>query len=123
MSPVARMDERVGGQASPADRANGPALAGILAAALGTFVLGLVTTLAEASVSLKDLLNIREPVGPLSGKTTIAVAAWAIAWVVLAFAWRRRNVDVRWVVIASAILIGLGVVLTYPTFFEQFAPE
>lgn len=104
-------------------RPNGPALAGVVAAALGAFVLGVVTTVGEASASVKDWLIFRDPVGPLSGKTTMSVAAWAVSWVVLGVIWRKRDVSVRIIVIVSAILLGLGVLFTYPTFFEQFASE
>lgn len=112
-------NEMRAGDASDA-RPNGPPLAAVIAAGAGTFVLGLLTTLAEASAGLKNWLKFRAPVGPLAGKTTLAVAAWAGAWIVLAIAWRRKDVDVRKAIIATAILIGLGVLGTFPTFFEQF---
>jgi fluoride ion exporter CrcB/FEX len=95
----------------------------VIAAALGTFVLGALTTAAEASKPLKDWLMFVDRVGPLSGKTTIAVTAWALSWLALAVLWRRGDVDLRTVVIVSAVLVGLGVVGTFPTFFEQFAAE
>lgn len=104
-------------------RANGPAMAGVLAAAIGTFVLGVLTTLNEVSVGLHDWLQFNDPVGPLSGKTTLAVAAWAVSWLVFGLIWRNRDISVRTVVIVSAVLIGLGVLGTYPTFFEKFAAE
>jgi fluoride ion exporter CrcB/FEX len=115
-------DERVGPLAYE-DRASGPPLAAVLAAAIGTFVLGLFVTLAEASASLKEWLNFRDPVGPLSGKTTMAVAAWAVAWLVFGLLWRKREIDSRVVIIVSAVLIGLGLLGTFPAFFESFAAE
>jgi fluoride ion exporter CrcB/FEX len=98
-------------------------LAAVVAAAFGSFVLGLVTTVAEASKPFKDWLMFINRVGPLSGKTTTAVAAWALSWFALALVWRRRDISVRAVVVASAVLIGLGVLGTFPTFFEQFTAE
>lgn len=103
--------------------ANGPALAGAVAGGFGTFMLGLFTTLAEASESIKTWLTFSQPVGPLSGKVTVAVASWAFAWIVLGLAWRTRNVSIRTVVIATMVLLALGILGTFPTFFEQFAPE
>jgi fluoride ion exporter CrcB/FEX len=94
-----------------------------LAAAVGSFVLGVMTTLAEASPDLKEWLAFRAPAGPLSGKTTVAVAAWAVSWVILAIAWRRKEVGFRPVVIASAVLVALGLLGTFPTFFESFTVE
>jgi len=110
-------------RASEGDKPNGPPLAALMAAAVGTFVLGAITTLAEVSEGLKDWLVFREPVGPLSGKTTLATGVWLVAWVVLGLAWRGKELDTRKVLITSVVLIVLGVIGTYPTFFEQFAPE
>jgi hypothetical protein len=106
-----------------AERPNGPALAAVLAAGIGSFVLGLFTTLAEASARIKEWLILSEPVGPLSGKTTVAVAAWAVSWVLLAALWRKREVDTRVVIIITAVLVGAGFLLTFPAFFERFAAE
>lgn len=103
------------------DKPNGPVFAAVIAAAVGTFVLGLFTTLAEVSEKLKDWLNWRNPVGPLSGKTGLAVVAWVGAWLVLGIVWRRREIDERKAIMVSAILIGLGVLGTFPSFFERFA--
>ena len=105
------------------DRPNGPPLAAVLAAGIGSFVLGVFTTIAEASPDVKEWLMFRAPVGPLSGKTTLAVAAWAVSWLILGVAWRRRNLAFRPVVIATAVLIGLGLIGTFPSFFEQFTVE
>jgi hypothetical protein len=120
VTDVPPYDERIGPLAYQ-DRTNGPALAAVLAAAIGSFFLGLFVTLAEASVTIKDWLTFRDPVGPLSGKTTIAVGAWAVSWVILGLIWRRKEIDARPVIIATAILIGLGFLGTFPAFFERFA--
>jgi fluoride ion exporter CrcB/FEX len=94
-----------------------------MAAAIGSFVLGAFTTVAEASPDVKEWLDFRAPVGPLSGKTTMAVAAWAVSWLILAAAWRRKDLNFRPVVIAAAVLLVLGLVGTFPTFFESFTTE
>lgn len=105
------------------DRTNGPPLAAVLAGAIGVFVLGVLTTLNEASAAAHDFLDLYAPVGPLSGKTLIAVAAWALSWAVLGAAWRRKDMDLQGVLYLSAVLIGLGLIGTYPSFFESFATE
>jgi hypothetical protein len=104
-------------------RPNGPAMAAIVAAGFGSLVLGAFTTAAEASEALKGWLKWRAPVGPLSGKTGLAVAGWIGAWLLLGFLWRRKEVDFRKAVIATAVLIGLGLLGTFPSFFEQFTAE
>jgi len=55
---------------------NGPAAAAILASGIGSMALGLFTTLAQAITSIKNALNLYDPAGPLSGKTTVAVVVW-----------------------------------------------
>ena len=67
----------------PSEKTNGPALAAIVAASFGVFVLGLCTFLAGLSKATNDALNWWPPAGPLVGKTSIAVIAWLVAWAAL----------------------------------------
>jgi hypothetical protein len=103
------------------DRPNGPALAAVVAGAVGVFVLGAFTSAAEGSGKLKNWLNWRDPVGPLTGKTSLALAAWVGAWLLLGFLWRRKEVAFAKAVVVSILLIALGIVGTFPTLFERFA--
>jgi hypothetical protein len=105
------------------DRKNGPPMAAVMAAAVGSLVLGAMTTLNEMSAAVHDFLDLYAPVGPLSGKTLLAVAAFVLTWVVLGIAWRNKDVDARKIIVVSAVLIGLGLIGTYPSFFEQFKSE
>jgi hypothetical protein len=105
-----------------ADRPEGPVAAAILAAGVGAFALGVLTTLAEASEQIKEFLNLYDPVGPLSGKTTGAVIIWLVAWVVLHLVYRSKPVESRLALTVSLVLIGLGVIGTFPVFFQAFAP-
>jgi hypothetical protein len=109
--------------AEEADRPFGPVAAAFLAAGIGSLVLGLLTTLAEASATLKEKLQFSDPVGPLSGKTIISVAAWAVAWVVLHLVLRRQDPAPRTTFLVTAVLVALGLLGTFPTFFERFAAE
>ena len=105
------------------DRPTGPVAAALLAAGIGVFVLGLLTTLSEASTDVHDFLEFSTDVGPLSGKTIIAVIAYVASWAVLHGLWRRQNPALRPILIATALLIALGVLGTLPTFFQAFASE
>ena len=58
---------------------NGAVAAALLAGGIGAFAVGLMTVLAEASEAIANLLRFSGPVGPLSGKTTVAVVIWLIA--------------------------------------------
>jgi len=99
---------------------NGPAAAAILASGIGSMALGLFTTLAQAITSIKNALNLYDPAGPLSGKTTVAVVVWVVAWGILHGLWKGKQVDFAKVFIATVILIALGLLGTFPPFFEAF---
>lgn len=95
----------------------------MLAAGLGIFVLGLLTTLAEASTGVADGLKWNDRVGPLSGKTIIAVCVFLCGWGLLTALLRRSEPPWKPVVYTTGILIALGLLLTFPTFFQAFAPD
>lgn len=105
------------------EKAEGPIAAAILAAGIGALALGLLTTLAEASESVADWLRWSDRVGPLSGKTIVAVAVWLVAWIVLHLWLRRKPYETGRAMAISAVLIALGVLGTFPTFFQLFAPD
>lgn len=118
------MSELVGtNRLEDVERPTGPVAAAVLAAGIGAFMLGLLTTLNEASTGVHDFLEFDKDVGPLSGKTIIAVAAYVASWAVLHGLWRRENRPLRPILIATAVLIALGVLGTFPTFFQAFASE
>jgi hypothetical protein len=100
---------------------SGPAAAAILAAGIGCFVMGLVTTLAAANAALSSALAFVKPVGPLSGKSDIAIASYFIAWLALYLTWRKANVNISRIGTATLVLVALGILGTFPTFFDLFA--
>ena len=102
--------------------ANGPPLAALLASGIGVTVLGLLTTLATASTGIKNALVINAGVGPLSGKTIYAVAAMFASWLVLGVVMRGKRYNERPLFIATFVLIALGILGTFPLFFDLFAP-
>lgn len=106
-----------------ARKPDGPFAAALLATGIGCFLLGLLTTLAEVSGGFRMLLNFYNPVGPLSGKTTYAVVLYAISWAVLHYVWKGRDNMVRLVLRPFVVLTLLGLLGTFPIFFELFAPE
>jgi hypothetical protein len=107
-------------EAVEAEPPSGPAAALVLAGGLGVLCMGIVTTLGEASTGIADALQWNDRVGPLSGKTLITVIVFAVAWGLLTAAWRRANPPLRSIAFASAVLIVLGLIGTFPTFFQAF---
>ncbi len=122
MEETNTMPEARGAEAA-AEKPNGPVAAVFIAAGIGSLVLGILTTLAEASEDLKSWLELSESVGSLSGKTIIATATFLVAWAILAALFRGKSMNVRTVFIWTALLVAVALVLTFPTFFELFAPE
>jgi hypothetical protein len=106
--------------AVPAAKPDGPLAAVLLAAGIGAFVLGLLTTWAAASEGFREDLVLDEDVGPLSGKTVWATAAFVASWAVLGYLLRRQDGRLRSATIAFVVLTALGLLGTFPTFFQAF---
>ena len=99
---------------------SGPAAASVLAAGIGCFVLGLITTLAAGLSTFNSAIAFVKPVGPLSGKSDIAIAAYFVSWLVLYLLWRKKEVHIAPVSTTTLILVALGILGTFPTFFDLF---
>lgn len=106
-----------------ATKPNGPAMAALLSAGIGVAVLGALTTTAEASADFANTLRISAAVGPLSGKTTYAVLAYALSWLVTGIVLRKREVNEGQFLTATFVLIAIGLLGTFPIFFDLFAPK
>jgi hypothetical protein len=99
---------------------NGPGAAAILAAGIGCAMVGILAFAAEASKPLASMLNFYNPVGPLSGKTTVAVIVWLVAWFALSRLWREKTVAMGTVNLVAFILLGIGFLLTFPPVWALF---
>lgn len=102
------------------DLKNGPAAATILAAGIGSFFLGFMTSLSEGIKTVEGLLNWYNPSGPLVGKTISAIVLWLVAWAILGSRWKDREVDFDKIFKVALVLIALGLVGTFPLFFGLF---
>ena len=100
----------------------GPAAAVFFAAGIGAVVLGILTTLAEANESVKSALEWWGSVGSLSGKAILATAGFLVSWPILHVVLRDKDPEPRRVFVWAAILVAIGLLLTFPTFFQAFAP-
>lgn len=106
----------------PAHKPDGPLAAVLIGSGIGTFVLGLLVTLAAWKTGVKDALQLDDGVGPLSGKTIYASLAFLVSWVVLTPLLAKRDGLLRPAVIVFLILTVMGFIGTFPTFFEAFEP-
>lgn len=121
-SPAAaapRVDtERAPHAASEISRPSGPAAAVVLAAGLSSFALGLLSVLTAVSTSVSSALTVSDRVGDLSGVTTAVAVVFFAAWGMLAITWRHADPPLVRVAAVSAVLIALGLLGTFPPFFN-----
>ena len=99
---------------------NGKAAAALLAGGIGAFGVGLMTVLVEAFPAIKTALTFSKGVGALSGKTTLGVLIWLVAWVIIGNLWKDKDVSFGKAVLAAFIFLGLGLLFTFPPFFLLF---
>lgn len=101
---------------------DGATAAAMLAAAFGVFALGLVTSTAAAAEGFKEWLQWDDEVGPLSGKSSVALAAWMGAWPLLHLALYRKDGLLPAAIVISGILFFLGMLGIFPPIFERLEP-
>ena len=97
---------------------DGTLWAAILASGIGAFTMGLVVILNEAGVYAAP--SLYGPSGGVSGRTTIAVMVWLVAWGILHWRWRYRSVGARRIRAVTLLLIGLGLVGAFPPVWAIF---
>ena len=99
---------------------NGAIAAAMLAAGIGSLVLGLMTILCENISAFGNFFNFINAVGNLTGKTWMAILAWLISWAILANKWGDQEVDFGKIYRVTLILVGLGLLGTFPPIFGLF---
>ena len=116
MSQVRKLQEYI--QSAPAPIPNGSGLAAFLAAGIGAFAMGVLVILNEAGVFTAPTLY--GPAGGVSGRTTFAVIAWLIAWVVLHHSWNARHIEAQRVFVLAVVLTLVGILATFPPLWGIF---
>ncbi|MGK5692871.1 hypothetical protein ACSNOJ_08120 [Streptomyces sp. URMC 128] len=99
----------------------GPVAAAILACGIGSAVFGAAVVASDASPAVKAAFTLHEGVGPLSGKTVVGSLAYLASWGILHRILRRRTVRTRTALVATAALVGVGLLLTFPPIFQIWA--
>jgi hypothetical protein len=98
---------------------NGAAVAAILAAGIGSFAMGLIVILNELAIFTPPTLY--EPSGGVTGRTTLAVIVWIVAWIVLHSRWKNRQFLAGGMYTLTLILILLGLIGTFPPLWALLA--
>lgn len=104
------------------ERPNGPVAAAFLAGGIGSAALGIITLVYEISnpSPFADSFKWVKEVGALSGKTTLALIIFGIAWVVLHFIFRGKETNFNRMALLSFIGLGIGLLGTFPPFWHLF---
>ena len=103
-----------------AEMTNGSGAAAILAAGVGAAALGVLAIAGDKSAMVKSAMIFYKPTGPLSGVTTVAIVIWLACWGLLEWRWRERSVAVGRVCLVAGVLLGVGVLLTFPVVGDLF---
>lgn len=102
------------------EQTNGAGAAAILAAGVGAAALGVLAVAGDKSAAVKSAMVFYKPTGPLSGVTTVAIVVWLLSWAVLEWRWGKRSVAVGRVCGVALVLLGVGVLLTFPLVGDLF---
>jgi hypothetical protein len=113
-----RSETRSGSGADADTLPNGPGGAAILAAGIGCAAMGILAFAGDASDAIGKSLNIYNPVGTLSGVTTLAIIIWLVSWFVLNRLWRTQTIAMVKVNMAAFALLAVGFLLTFPPFMD-----
>jgi hypothetical protein len=105
----------------PNDKPNGPVAAALLAGGIGSAVFGLIVLFSELSESFGAALNWYNPVGALSGKSTLGIAAFFITWAVLHAMWKDKEINFSSVSTTALVLLAIGLLGTFPPFWHLFS--
>lgn len=106
--------------ANETNKPNGPVAAALLAGGIGATVFGLIVFIADLSKPFSDSLNWYKPVGPLAGKSILGTLVFFIAWAVAHFVWKDKEVNFNRISTIAIVLLVIGLVTTFPPFWDMF---
>jgi len=99
----------------------GIVVAALFAALVGLLTLAVVNIYSDADAGFQRAITLNSGIGPYSGKEVFWLGGWFLGWVVLHFALRKKQLNLRkWF---GAWLVGMAIatLLMYPPVFEAIA--
>jgi hypothetical protein len=108
--------------ANEMNKPNGPVAAALLAGGIGSAVLGLVTLIYEINTKTAFATSLvwSKPVGALSGKSSYGIIAFFLAWIILHFVWKGKEVKFNMISLVSTALLVVGLIGTFPPVWHLF---
>jgi len=107
----------------PAAEPNGGVVAAIVAAGLACAIFGFLVVMTAASPEVAKLMTFYWPAGPLTGKSTVTVVAYLVIWPNLHYRLRDRHLDLYKAFLFTLFLVALGLIGTFPPFYQMFQPR
>ncbi len=106
--------------ANEMDKPNGPVSAALLAGGIGSAAMGVVTLLVELDPkgAFASALVWSKPVGNLSGKSSLAIIAFFLSWVILHFIWKGKETNFSRISMIAIALLLVGLLATFPPFWS-----
>jgi len=104
------------------EKVNGPVSAALLAGGIGSAAMGLITLIYELDdkSAFAKAMAWNKGVGGLSGKSSLAIIIFFVAWAILHYLWKDKETDfARISSIAIALLI-VGLLGTFPPVWHLF---
>ncbi|MEX1182309.1 MAG: hypothetical protein WEF86_03685 [Gemmatimonadota bacterium] len=97
---------------------NGAALAAFAAAGIGAFAMGLISLLNAAGIL--PVPTLYAPAGGVTGRTTLALLVWLIAWAILHTRWKSRDMETGRVHAVAVVLTVSGILFAFPPVWALF---
>jgi hypothetical protein len=104
------------------EKVNGPVSAALLAGGIGSAAMGLITLVYEINdkSAFAKAMAWNKGVGGLSGKSSLSIIIFFVAWAILHYLWKDKETDfARISSIAIALLI-VGLIGTFPPVWHLF---
>lgn len=104
------------------EKVNGPVSAALLAGGIGSAAMGLITLIYEINdkSAFAKSMAWNKGVGGLSGKSSLSIIIFFVAWAILHYLWKDKETDfARISSIAIALLI-VGLLGTFPPVWHLF---
>lgn len=95
--------------------------AAFIASGIGSTVLGVMTTLAEASEPIRSNLFWFGRGGPLGGETSLAIIVFILSWAGLAIVFKEHPARLSTAFALALALVSIGLLLTFPPIFKWLA--
>jgi hypothetical protein len=104
------------------EKPNGPVSAALLAGGIGAAVFGLVTLIYEINdeSAFAASLGWVKPVGGLSGKSSLGILAFFVAWAILHYLWKDKETNFARISAVAIALLVVGLLGTFPPVWHLF---